>query len=78
MMDANTGSMKRLECGDIGHERTACPHKEHGRDRAGPSGTGGGAENTPNNAVNTVTEQVSAQNYTEEGKNKMEEKKVKM
>ena len=36
---ASTGSMKCYECGDVGHKRTACPHRQaEGRPEPGPSG----------------------------------------
>ena len=39
MVYASTGSMKCYECGDVGHKRTACPHRQaEGRPEPGPSG----------------------------------------
>ncbi len=29
MVYATNSSMKCFECGDVGHKRHACPHKEH-------------------------------------------------
>ena len=39
MVYASSGSMTFFECGDVGHKRTACPHRQaEGRPEPGPSG----------------------------------------
>lgn len=43
MVYASTGSLKCFECGDIGHKRFACPHKQQEGERPSPSTTEAGA-----------------------------------
>ena len=39
MVYASSGNMKCFECGDVGHKRIACPHRQHA---AGPAVADGG------------------------------------
>ncbi|KAK2883356.1 hypothetical protein Q8A73_022289 [Channa argus] len=36
MLYASSGNMKCFECGDVGHKRLACPHKQQAVNAAGP------------------------------------------
>lgn len=36
MIYATTGSLRCFECGDVGHKRQMCPHKDRGQESIGP------------------------------------------
>ncbi len=36
MIYATTGSLRCFECGDVGHKRQMCPHKDRGQENIGP------------------------------------------
>ena len=55
MVYASSGHMKCFECGDVGHKRSACPHKQqadsHSEDTAGGSAATGSAEESASGAA---------------------------
>lgn len=36
MIYATTGNLRCFECGDVGHKRQVCPHKDRGQENIGP------------------------------------------
>lgn len=56
---ASTGSMRCFECGDIGHKRFSCPHKEQNNEEAEPSTSnqgGSATESQQHNSENTTNQ----------------------
>lgn len=67
MIYANTGNMMCFECGDIGHKRLACPHKEQRGQEEGLGGVGDwGTTASENSERNKTSEETPNQGNTSE------------